>query len=57
MVVNRRKTNNKTRPMQRAQVMSQTADVQLTETSIATIVKPSVVGQNRRDGKRKFLHT
>ena len=57
MVVNRRKNNNRTWSMQRAQVMSQTADVQLTQASIATIPEPSVAGQNRRDGKRKTLHT
>ena len=27
------------------------------QTSIATTAEPSVVGQNRRDGKRKSLHT
>ena len=57
MVANRRKANNRAWPMHRAQVMSQTADVQLMQTSIATTAEPSVVGQNRRDGKRKSLHT
>ena len=37
--------------------MSQTAEVQLTQASVAAISDPSVVGQNIRDGKRKILHT
>ena len=57
MVVNRRKGNNRTRPVQRVQVMSHMADVQMTQTSIATIAEPSVASMSRRDGKRKALHT
>ena len=37
-------------------MLSQTAEVQLTKASVATIPDPSVVGQSRRDGKRKILH-
>ena len=57
MVVNRRKGNNRTRPVQRVQAMSHTADVQMTQTSIATTAEPSVASLSRRDGKRKSLHT
>ena len=57
MVVNRRKVNNKTRPLQHDQVMSQTAGIQLTQTSVATTAEPSVASLSRRDGKRKSLHT
>ena len=57
MVVNRRKPNSRMRTMKQPQVMSQTAEVQLTQASIAAIPELSVAGQNRRDGKRKTLHT
>ena len=57
MVVNRRKPNSRMRTMPQPQVISQTAKVQLTQASIAAIPELSVAGQNRRDGKRKTLHT
>ena len=57
MVVNRRKVNNRTRPLQRDQEMSQTASIQLTQTSVATTVERSVASLSRRDGKRKSLQT
>ena len=57
MVVNRRKGNNRARSVQRVQTVSHTADVQMTQSSIATTAEPSVASMSRRDGKRKSLHT
>uniref|UniRef100_A0A7N2KTI6 DUF4283 domain-containing protein n=1 Tax=Quercus lobata TaxID=97700 RepID=A0A7N2KTI6_QUELO len=57
MVVNRRKGNNRARSVQRVQTVSHTADVQMTQSSIAITAEPSVASMSRRDGKRKSLHT
>ncbi|XP_030931240.1 uncharacterized protein LOC115957160 [Quercus lobata] len=57
MVVNRRKGDNRARPVQQVQTVSHTADVQMTQSSIATTAEPSVASMSRKDGKRKSLHT
>ena len=57
MVVSRKKVNSKAKFVQCSPVMNQTAEEQLTQTSLATTAKPSVAGQNSKSGKRKALHT